>query len=338
MKVLYYVGYPLAWAEGGHAIQIRETIRAVETCGVETGWLHPEDTHPPSGDVLHYFSRPPSDAHWQLARQRGLRLVISEIHQGAVLRPRWQWPLRGQFGHLLPLLMGRGFHATTGVNIYTAADAALALTEAEADYMRVVMRAPADRVHVVTNGVEPVFFDGSVPPEPFSGLLYAAYICERKNSIAVAQLAKRAGVPVKFVGPPLETDSAYARAFAKEVDDPFVCWVPEPQTRLRMAAHYRGACGSFLASQNEGLPLALLESLAAGTPVMAPDLPNLRQHFGDAIRYLPPPDQPAAVGALQDFYAACQQGLKQSLQVPTWDDVGRHVANIYRQILNDPKA
>lgn len=332
MKVIYYVGYPLAWAKGGHAIQVYETIRAVEQLGVEVAWLHPEDREPATGDILHYFARPPSDFHWQLARQRGMKIVVSELHQLGVLRPRWAWHIRGKLAKILPRVIGQGMYGTMGVEVYRHVDAALAVTRAEADYMRIVMGSPADRTHYVPNGVDDVFFDPAVPPEPFDGLLYLSYICERKNSLEVARLAKRANVPVKFIGSPVVAENAYADEFAREVDNRLVFWEKEITDRRRIAAMLRGAPGSFLASQNEGLPLTMLESLAAGTPVMAPDLPNLREFFGSAASYIPDPRTPAATQALQTFYRQCKEGLKPSFVPHRWSEVGRQVCSIYKEI------
>lgn len=333
MKVLFYVGYPLAWAKGGHAFQINETKRALIEQGVEVDWLHNEDNEPPSADILHYFTRPPGDFHWQLARTRGMKIVLSECLQASVIRPRWTWPLRGYLGNILPRVMGRGLHGTLGLSVYRNIDAAIAVTPSEVDYMTVVMGTPPGRTHLIGNGVEDVFFDESITPVTFDGLLYSAYVCERKNSVAVARLAKRAKVPVKFIAPALFPDSDYAKAFAREVDNEFVLWEPDVTDRRHLATIYRGASGSFLASQNESLPLALLESLATGTPVMSPDLPNLRGYFGDAVSYIPAPERPEAVVALQQFYAACQQGLKQSFKVNRWTDIARQIIAVYQSLL-----
>jgi alpha-1,3-rhamnosyl/mannosyltransferase len=52
------------------------------------------------------------------------------------------------------------------------------------------------------------------------------------------------------------------------------------------------------ASVNEGFGLAALEGLAAGTPVIATDIPAHREVLGDAALLVPPEDEKALVGAL----------------------------------------
>lgn len=333
MKVLYYVGYPLEWAKGGHAIFVRETVREVQKLGIETEWLHHEATEPMHADILHYFARPPSDMHWQLAKQRGMKIVVDELHQIGVLRPRWTWYIRGAIANVFPRVIGRGLYSTMGLEAYRHADAALAVTPAEADYIRIVMGTPSDRIHIVPSGVDDIFFDGQSGAEPFDGILYVGYICQRKNSLEVARLARKAQIPVKFVGGALVADDAYVRSFAREVDNRFVFWEKEVTDRRRLAAMYRGAKGTVLASRNEGLPLCLLESLAAGTPIMAPDIPNLRAHFKDSVRYTPAPEHPAFAESLRSFYDACSKGLKQDVHPVSWSGAARLTANVYRTIM-----
>ena len=55
VKILHYVGYPLAWAQGGHAVQIRQTIAALEELGVQNEWLDPARPTAQPGDILHYW-------------------------------------------------------------------------------------------------------------------------------------------------------------------------------------------------------------------------------------------------------------------------------------------
>ncbi len=333
MKVIYHVGYPLAWAKGGHAVMIHETLRELRSQGIETAWLHHEDPDPPAADIIHYFSRPPSDLHWQLARQRGTRIVVDEFHQSGLLRPRWMWHVRGAMARVFPRVIGRGLYATMGLDVYRHLDAAIAVTPAEADYINIVMGTPTERIHLVPGGVDDVFFDRSITPEPFDGLLYVASITPRKNALEVAREAKRIGVPVKFVSIPGAPEDDYVRTFAREVDNRLVFWDPAVADRRRLAAMYRGALGTFLASSNEGLPLCLLESMAAGTPVMAPDLPNLRAHFKDDVPYIPSPGRTGFHSALRQFHEDCRRGLHQRNTALHWRDVAGLLINVYRSVL-----
>jgi glycosyltransferase involved in cell wall biosynthesis len=59
-----------------------------------------------------------------------------------------------------------------------------------------------------------------------------------------------------------------------------------------------GASALVLPSRDEGFGLPLLEALAAGTPVVASDLPVLREVGGDAVSYAPVGDAEAFAAAL----------------------------------------
>jgi phosphatidylinositol alpha-mannosyltransferase len=48
-----------------------------------------------------------------------------------------------------------------------------------------------------------------------------------------------------------------------------------------LAAYYRRADAFILASDKEGMPLAVLEAMAAGLPVIATDVPGVRETVGD---------------------------------------------------------
>lgn len=334
MKVLHYIGYPLGWAKGGHAVQIMRTLEALEQQGVVNEWLAPERLEPQTGDILHYWSRPPRDFHWQLARKQGFKLVISELHAVGAMRPRWRWPLRRWLSTGLRRALGSNLYGSFGAGIYPVCDAAVAVTPQEADYMRVVFGAPTEKVCCIPNGVDEAFFDPTVPVEPFAGLLYIGYICERKNSVAVARAARRAHVPVKFIGgAPFGANDPYVDEFKSLVDGHDVQWAGEITRREQLAGMIRGAQGVLLASQSEASPLSILEALACQRPVMASALRNLRAYYGDAICYCQQPDRPDFPGELRAFYDRCQQGLVQKFPVQRWADVGAEYARVYRQIL-----
>jgi glycosyltransferase involved in cell wall biosynthesis len=55
--------------------------------------------------------------------------------------------------------------------------------------------------------------------------------------------------------------------------------------RATLAAVYRRAALALLPSEREGFGLPLVEALACGTPVIASDIPVLREVGGDAASY-----------------------------------------------------
>jgi glycosyltransferase involved in cell wall biosynthesis len=73
---------------------------------------------------------------------------------------------------------------------------------------------------------------------------------------------------------------------------------PPRQERPTLAGMYRGASAVLVTSEAEGFGLPVIEALACGAPVVASDLPVLREVGEDACAYCPVGDVPAWVEAM----------------------------------------
>lgn len=86
-------------------------------------------------------------------------------------------------------------------------------------------------------------------------------------------------------------------------------------------------------STKEGFGLAAMEALAAGTPVVARDLPVLHEVFGDAVRYARSPADLAAelTAAMSPDAGRARRGrdLANSL---TWEQAARRHLEFYRRV------
>lgn len=93
-----------------------------------------------------------------------------------------------------------------------------------------------------------------------------------------------------------------------------------------VAALLRGARALLMPSLAEGFGLPVAEALALGAPVIASDLPALREAGGGAPDYLDPLDGPAWVQAIRDYIdkdaprRQAQLGRITAWRAPTWDD------------------
>ncbi len=113
----------------------------------------------------------------------------------------------------------------------------------------------------------------------------------------------------------------------------------------RLAALYRDAAVLALPSLYEGFGLPVLEALVAGVPVVASDIPSLREVAGDAALYVSRPF--AAASWREALRRACEDaGLRRSLIARgretaaafSWERVGAEFAALLRRVARGEAA
>jgi glycosyltransferase involved in cell wall biosynthesis len=108
-----------------------------------------------------------------------------------------------------------------------------------------------------------------------------------------------------------------------------------------VAAVYRRADLVLLPSEREGFGLPVLEALACGTPVVASDLPVLRETGGTVATYCPVGDVEAWVAAVRAHAHAANDAarpIEREARIAhaskfTWADCARRMADVYRDVL-----
>lgn len=133
----------------------------------------------------------------------------------------------------------------------------------------------------------------------------------RKRIAALAE-AKR-DMPLVLVGP--------TKAWAHELPDVTLTGhVPDDD----LAAIYTGARSLVVASDDEGFGLPTVEALACGTPVVACDLPALREHFAGRVTLVDPDD-------LDGLLATAAVATRPAPDPPewSWHDAARATWDVY---------
>jgi glycosyltransferase involved in cell wall biosynthesis len=120
-------------------------------------------------------------------------------------------------------------------------------------------------------------------------------------------------LPLVLVGP--------TRLWAHELPDVTLTGhVPDGD----LAAIYSGAHALVLPSADEGFGLPAVEALACGTPVVACEIPALREVLGERATFVAPGDLRAVIAA-----AEAVEGPAPAPPRWTWDDAGRATWNTY---------
>lgn len=262
------------------------------------------------------------DAH----RPRGVDLYHSPWIDGALLRPRG--PMVVTLHDLIPLKRP-GEYMRSGLRFrmrYLAVERASRIivpTTAVAEDAVAMLKVDAARVHVVPEAPDPAFSPRS--PDQVAAVrdrhgLPADYLMwvgglrhpdPRKRVAALAGTPSE--LPVVLVGDP--------GPWARELPDVILTGAVDDD---ELAALYTGARALVFPSDDEGFGLPTVEALACGTPVVACDVPALREVLGERATFVDTDDLDALVAA-----GAAAERPAPDPPAWTWDDAARATWDVY---------
>jgi len=216
----------------------------------------------------------------------------------------------------------------------------------------------AERVVVIPNGVHPAC---SPDPDPVADMA-AASLLGPASADAVDILHVGSAIPRKRIDVLLRVFAALRAAFPKvrliRVGGPFTAAqaalidrlnVSESivvlpfLTRSVLASVYRRAAVVLQPSESEGFGLPVIEAMACGTPVVASDIPVLREVGGEAVAYCRVADVAAwSESVIKLLWERRQQphqwsarrsvGLAQAAKF-SWAEYTNRMVALYRELL-----
>lgn len=115
-------------------------------------------------------------------------------------------------------------------------------------------------------------------------------------------------------------------------------WVEDAE----LAALFAGSVAAVVPSLDEGFGLPALEALSCGAPLVASDLPCLREVAGEAAEWVPPGNAEALAAAIDGLHADPRSadtlraaGLRRARCFP-WGETARRMLNVYRELADQP--
>ena len=286
---------PHCFAFGGFEVQMLAAMESARAVGADVApldfWRREADF-----DVLHLWGldlQHSSTVNW--ARAGSKRTVLSAL----VNYPGWKSWLR----HLASLAAGP---ARLRRSMLAMIDCVTVVYKAQARYLVGTVGFPAEKVTVVPNLVDDIFFgaEGGAEPGAFgieNYVLCAGNICRRKNQLALVGACRKLGVPLLLVGNVLTGEEDYGRAVAEAIAVGHgFRWIRglSPGS-VELAGAYRGAVVFALPSYLEQQPISALEAAASGKPLVLGDLPYARQEFYACAALADPRSVDAIAKALQ---------------------------------------
>ncbi len=332
MKILFDHPDPFLLMHGGFQIQIEQTMDALQKASVEVEYLRWWDAAQ-SGDILHYFGRPRL-AYVQFAQQKGMKVVMSQLLTGLGSRVAWKRRVQKLVTHASQRFLPAMVTGPFGWEAYRSVDASICLTPWEAHLMRDMFEVPADRVHVVPNGVEEVFLQ-SRPASRGPWLVCTATITERKRVVELAEAAVAAQTPLWVVGKAYAESDAYAKRFLELArQQPKLIRYEGPiQDRAKLAQVYREARGFVLLSTMESLSLSALEAAACECPLLLSDLPWARTVFQSGASYCPVSGNVSRTAAVLRHFHDAAPNLALPPKPMTWAQVATQLKSVYAGVL-----
>lgn len=264
-------------------------------------------------------------------RPRGVDVFHSPWIDGALLRPRG--PQVVTLHDLIPLKRP-GEYLRSGLRFrlrYLAVERAARVivpTGAVAEDAVAMLKVEAARVHVVPEAADAAFSprseaevaavrrDYELPDEYLVWVGGLRHPDPRKRVAALADTPCE--LPLVLVGD--------AGAWARELPGVTITGAVDDDA---LAAIYTGARALVFPSDDEGFGLPPVEALACGTPVVACDVPALREVLGHRATFIPPSDLEALVAA----------GARAQRPAPappewTWADAARATWDVYERAVS----
>lgn len=166
---------------------------------------------------------------------------------------------------------------------------------------------------------------------PNKYLVSCANISERKQSVLLAQYAKKAQVPIVFMGSSNDSDS-YCQRFKREIDNKYVFY-PGYVSREWKDCIEKNAAGYVLLSKGESGCIAVYEAAAYQLPLLLSNLPWAWGYESPTdISFCDFKNEDVAVEQLRNFYNKASRLNHTPFSIHTWSEVAQMYKNVYENL------
>lgn len=196
----------------------------------------------------------------------------------------------------------------------------------------------ADKTVVIPHAYDPedMYISGSLDiaemhfPEKY--LVSVANISERKQTVKLARYAKKANVPIVFLGSKNDNDP-YFKQFQSEIDNEYVFY-PGYVTKEWKDCILQHASGYVLLSLGESGCIAVYEAAAYKMPLLLSNLPWAWGYDSPKdIYFCDQQEEGKAIGQLCSFYQNADRLDDFPFRIQTWKEVATQYVRLYKSLI-----
>jgi glycosyltransferase involved in cell wall biosynthesis len=266
---------PHCFAFGGFEVQMIAAMESARAAGAEIApldfWKREADF-----DILHFWGlhlQHSETIKW--AHAAGKKTVVSAL----VSYPGWKSWLRRKLSSVIGPARLRNM-------MLPMIDLITSVNEAQARFLVRTVGVAAEKVAVIPNSVDDVFFEAGGPTEAGAigirdYVLCVGNICRRKNQLYLVEACGRLGVPLLLVGNVLTGEEDYGQAVAQAITtNSRFRWIRGLRPgSAELAGAYRNATVFALPSHVEQQPISALEAAASRKALVLAKRPYAGQEF-----------------------------------------------------------
>lgn len=333
--------YPMLFqTQGGLQIQLLETVAALSRLGVRAEVINPSVDRVTDFDLVHVFSA--INGNYRIAEishALGVKVLTSPL-----IRPHWTKSL-GKKARLIERLVGKltnwdirtEYHQIEACLQYS--DHLIALGEAERNAIQDGFLQPKEKISVIPNGIPSRFFSASSNFANKAGIesgfvLTVASVNSHKNQLMTIEALMDKKRRMVLIGQSLPGEHEYLNRCLAHSN---VLYLGALDYENPILASAYAAAGVFcLSSQSEVMPLSVLESLAAGTPVVITKNHCMNLDGMDGVLIEVDPNSKKEIDQAISFFLAnppSAESCREAVKSYTWDAVGRGIVECYRKVL-----
>lgn len=289
MRVLHFNRDHSKWI-GGDAVQVENTMQALQRCGVDCSYSCDPNVDLTSYDLVHIYhlTYPWGAAMALRCRGEGKPYIMSAIY----------YP---QGGHVL-------------TEIVDNSKVTIALSQVEKDEMVQILGCNPEKIIVISNGIDHTIF---YPVNVGEGVVNTGQIIETKGVLLLAQACARLGLPYTHIG------QFHGDAYGQECM-PLIGKHYQDLTPQQVADVLRTCKLYVCPSLGERQSLGVLEGAACGLPVVDSVFNRGSGLLPSSIVVNPLSAQELDCAIMTKY--ATSRNID---SVPSWDDIGAQVKGVY---------